>query len=86
MKKKSTPEMFNTLRDLLREALVLRSDGASAARLARANGSVDGYMRALLHAGLVSERELLDLVARERAAIAGPATQVLNSETSVLAA
>ncbi len=78
MEKKSTAEMFSTLRGLLREALVLRSEGASAARLARANGSVDGYMRALLDAGFASQRELLDLVARERAAVGGPATQTLG--------
>jgi hypothetical protein len=85
MEKKSAAELFSTLRGLLREVLALRSAGASAARLARANGAVDGYMRALLDAGFVSQRELLELVARERAALGGPATQTLDADTSIAA-
>lgn len=87
MAKKSKAEMFETLRGLLREALRLRRDGAVYARLAHASGAVDGYMRAITDAGLADARELLAVVAEERAALDGPATGTLGAEaTSILAA
>lgn len=73
MQNKSKVEMLETLRTLVREALRLRSEGSTYARLARASGLVDGYMRVLLEAGLVEARELLQIVAAERAAVDGPA-------------
>ena len=59
-------ELFETLRALLRDVLKARFDGAAYAKLARAHGYADGYMRALLDAGLVDRNELLDLVGNER--------------------
>ncbi len=59
-------ELMNTLRDLLRDVLKARFDGAAYAKLARAHGYADGYMRALLDAGLVDRDELLALVGDER--------------------
>lgn len=59
-------ELMNTLRDLLRDVLKARFDGAAYAKLARAHGYADGYMRALLDAGLVDRDELLSLVGDER--------------------
>lgn len=73
MQNKSKVEMLETLRTLVREALRLRSEGSTYARLARASGLVDGYMRVLLESGLVEARELLQIVAAERAALDGPA-------------
>jgi hypothetical protein len=78
--------MLNTLRGLLREALVLRCAGVPHARLTRANGAVDGYMRAMLDAGLADQRELLALVAAERTAVGGPATGPMPSDPAILAA
>jgi len=87
MAKKSKTEMLETLRGLLREALRLRREGAVYARLAHAGGEVDGYMRAILDAGFCDTRELLAVVAAERAAADGPATGTLGPEaTSILAA
>lgn len=83
---KSKLEMLETLRGLVRDALLLRSQGSSHARLSRANGLVDGYMRVLLEAGLAEARELLAIVAAERAAQDGPALGALEPESSTLAA
>ncbi len=65
-KQSNSEELMNTLRDLLREVLRARFDGAAYAKLARAHGYADGYMRALLDAGLVDRKELLNLVGNER--------------------
>jgi hypothetical protein len=45
----------------------------------RANGYADGYMQLLLDAGIVTKRELLDLVSGERSRIDGPATGVVTA-------
>jgi len=86
MAKKSKTEMLETLRGLLREALRLRREGAVYARLAHASGAVDGYLRAIADAGMADQRELLALVARERAELDGPATRTLSAESPILAA
>jgi hypothetical protein len=59
-------QLLDTLRDLLRDVLKARFDGAAYAKLARAHGYADGYMRALLDAGLVDRQQLLSLVGNER--------------------
>ncbi|MEM9069000.1 MAG: hypothetical protein AAGE52_10870 [Myxococcota bacterium] len=59
-------ELMDTLRDLLRDVLRARFEGAAYAKLARAHGYADGYMRALLDAGLVDRDHLLSLVGEER--------------------
>lgn len=69
-----------TLRELLRHALRLREEGSDSARFMRAMGAVDGYMQALIDAGLAEERELLHLVAEERAREAGPGSGECLSE------
>ncbi|RLB54093.1 MAG: hypothetical protein DRJ42_10125 [Deltaproteobacteria bacterium] len=51
---------------LLEEVLKARFDGAAYARLSRAHGYADGYMRALQDAGLVDKNELLTLVGETR--------------------
>lgn len=83
----SKNEMLDTLRGLVRDALRLRSEGAVYARLARAGGAVDGYLRALVDSGIASQSELLQLIAEERAKIDGPATGHVRPELdSILAA
>ncbi len=79
-------EMLETLRIMLRDVFRLRQDGVAYARLARAHGYVDGYMRALLEANLVDKSELLAVVAEERAAVDGPATRVLEGSAATAAA
>jgi hypothetical protein len=86
MAKKSRTDMLSTLRALLHEALVLKSAGVPHAKLTRANGAVDGYMRALLDAGLATQSELLSLVAEERTALGGPPTGTLPSDPQIIAA
>jgi len=76
-------EMFAELRKMLRDVFAARAAGTSHPRMARAHGYVDGYMRALLETGITSKRELLRLVAEERAAVHGPAVgELLATEAA----
>ena len=61
-----TSELLDTLRGLLRDVLKARFEGTAYAKLARAHGYADGYMRALLDAGLIDQDSLLKLVGKER--------------------
>ena len=74
---KSTPEaMKATLRGLLRDMLRARFEGGRYADLARAHGYADGYMRALMDAGLMDQSELLALVSGERQSFVDDAGRV----------
>jgi len=73
-------EMLNELKRMLNDVLVAKSKGITYQRLARAHGYVDGYMKALLDAGLATQKELLTMVAEERARVDGPAVRVSGSE------
>ncbi|MGB5811590.1 MAG: hypothetical protein WBG86_13720 [Polyangiales bacterium] len=59
-------ELKGTLRGLVRKTIETRFSGANYASLAQARGYADGYMRALLDAELVDQKQLLELVNRER--------------------
>ncbi len=52
-------QMLDNLRAMLRDVFQLRTDGVAYARLARAHGYVDGYMRVLLETGIADKNELL---------------------------
>ena len=82
MTRTSKSEMIQALRRMLRDVFQLRNDGVAYARLARAHGYIDGYMRVLLETGVADKGELLTLVAEERATASGPATVVLEPETA----
>lgn len=82
----SKSEMLQNLRMLLREAFMLRNRGAAYAKIARAQGYADGYMRGLVETQVVDQRELLRLVGEERCAIDGPATEVVSDHSHVVAA
>lgn len=72
MKKHALLERARTLvADLTR----VRFEGAAYAKLARAHGYADGYMRALLDAGLVEQRELLVAIGEEKHRVATEALQ-----------
>jgi hypothetical protein len=66
-------EILTELRNMLRDVFAAKSGGETYARLARAHGYVDGYMRGLLETGVVSKEELLAIVAAEREQVSGPA-------------
>ena len=76
----SKAEMLENLRGMLVDVFKLRREGAAYARLARAHGYVDGYMRVLLESGAATRKELLDVVAGERIRADGPATAEVRSE------
>jgi hypothetical protein len=76
----SKAEMLGSLRVLLRNVFSGGAEAGHGVQLAREHGYVDGYMRVLLDGGVVTQRELLELVREERAAARGPATGVLSSE------
>jgi len=84
---RSKVEMLNELQAMLRDVFSARARGVDHARLARAHGYVDGYMRALLESGLATKEELLALVSQQRHAVDGPATrEVLLEEADSVAA
>jgi hypothetical protein len=69
----SKPLVLEELRKMLRDVFTATAAGKVYARVARAHGYVDGFMRALLDTGFVTQAELLALVAEERELISGPA-------------
>ena len=76
----SKSEMLENLRGMLRDVLRLRTEGVAYAKLARAHGYLDGYMRVLLETGVFSQKELLSLVSEERNQHDGPATRSVSEE------
>jgi hypothetical protein len=77
---------IDTLRKLLRDLFSARYDGVTGAKLSRAHGYVDGYMAALLRSKVVSQRELLGIIAEERTRVAGPATLEFGPQAAATAA
>ena len=73
-------QMLRDLNVLLRDMLEMRYQGGDHTRLAYAQGTVDGYMRALLESGVVSRDELMGLVREQRAALDGPPTRRLHRD------
>ncbi len=61
-------EILAELRTMLRDVFNARSEGAAYARLARAHGYVDGYMRAIIESGAIPRDEVLAVVSQEREA------------------
>ncbi len=66
-------DMLEELKVMLYDALLAKTRGVTYPRLARAHGYVDGYMKALLDAGLATNQELLLLVGEARTTVDGPA-------------
>jgi hypothetical protein len=62
---------------MLADVFRMRNEGSQYAKLARAQGYVDGYMRVLIDSGMTSKAELIGLVAEERERADGPATITL---------
>jgi len=79
---RSKAEMVAELKGMLHDMFEARAGGTLHPRLARTQGYVDGYMRALLDAGHVTKQELLEMVAGERAFVSGPATREMAAEAA----
>lgn len=80
-------DMLNELKVMLYDALLAKTRGVTYPRLARAHGYVDGYMKALIDAGIATNHELLSLVSEARTTVDGPAmaeavAQVSDSEVA----
>ena len=75
-------EMIRELRGLLRGVFAMQAEGSSYVRLARDRGYVDGFMRALVESGQATNKELLVIVAEERAFASGPATRSFTPEVA----
>lgn len=74
-------EMLAQLRLLLADVFRLRTEGGAYAKLAQAQGYADGYIRALMDAGFMTQGDMLELVAKQRQVAEGPATQELTVES-----
>ena len=84
-KAKAKTKLLENLRMMLRDVFELRTQGVAYARLARAHGYIDGYMRVLLETGLATRPELLEVVSEERARSMGPATVELSHDAMAVA-
>ena len=73
-------ELLENLRGMVRDMLRLRREGGAYAKLSRAHGYVDGYMRVLLETGIADHKALLALVADERQKFEGPSTRELTPD------
>jgi hypothetical protein len=71
-------ELLSHLQTMLRDVFTAAAAGTAQARIARAHGYVDGFMRALLDTGVAEHRELVALVAAERERVSGPAVRVMD--------
>ena len=59
-------ELLGRVSELVQQVTEARFEGAVYAKLARAHGYADGYMRALIDTGLVTREELLEAVSKAR--------------------
>lgn len=62
----SKEELLERVSELVRQVTEARFEGGAYAKLARAHGYADGYMRALMDAGLVDRDVLLKAVGEAR--------------------
>ena len=83
MATQSKTELLDNLRGMVRDMMRLRSEGGAYAKLARAHGYVDGYMRVLLETGIADSKTLLGLVADERRKFDGPSTREVRLDADV---
>ena len=72
-------ELLEQVCELVRQVTAVRFEGAAYAKLSRVHGYADGYMRALLDAGLVERDMLLKAVSKAR-------LEVINKDADARAA
>jgi hypothetical protein len=78
---KSQAELHDILRGLLRESFRLHAEGSTQPRLGRAEGLVDGFIRALVESGLSDHKTLLAVVRDVRRELGGEPTAIIDSAT-----
>ena len=83
---KSQAELHDVLKGLLRDSMRLHAEGAPGSRLGQADGYVDGFIRAMVEAGLSDHATILAVVRETRREFAGPATRTVDSDSPTLAA
>ncbi len=83
---KSQGQLHEILKSLLRESMRLHADGAAGLHLGRADGYVDGFVRALVEAGLSDHASILAVVRGVRRELGGAATGELEADSATLAA
>jgi len=70
--------MLRQLNVLVEDMLAIRYRGGEYSRLARAQGLVDGYMRALISGGIATQQEILALVREQRTVLDGASIRALH--------
>ncbi len=83
---KSQAELHAVLKGLLRDSIRLHAEGAPGSRLGQADGYVDGFIRALVEAGLSDHATILAVIRDARREFAGPATRTVEGDSATLAA
>jgi hypothetical protein len=83
---RSKSEVIADLKQMLRDVFAAKYAGEAYARVARAHGYVDGYMRALLEMDVITRAELLEIVGAERERESGPAIRTMESVDDTRAA
>ena len=78
-------EVLSELRMMFRNTLAASTAGGNHARISRARGCVDGYMRALLDLGIATRAELIQVIAEERERAHGPAIGAVELDEVVAA-
>lgn len=84
---KDKADLLLEVRRLLADVYTHSANGhIPYARIARAHGYVDGYMKALIEMGAATKEELLEIVSSERERSSGPAMRPLADLVDVAAA
>jgi hypothetical protein len=73
-------ELLSQVRTLVADVTRARFEGGAYAKMMRAHGYADGYMRALLDAGLVDRAELLRAVGNGRTDVVGGELEAAPAE------
>lgn len=73
-------QLLAQVRALVADVTRARFDGGSYAKMMRAHGYADGYMRALLDAGLVDRNEMIRLVGSARSDVVGAELEAAPAE------
>jgi len=80
---KSMSELHEILKNLLRESIRLHASGATGHRLGRADGYVDGFVRALVESGISDHASILAIVTGVRRELGGAPTGALEADSAL---